>query len=648
MHLECAQRPINIELESDGDDEKIIQHFTHWHPLTLLDEDEDGKKDLQVGYCGICDQKLICSAAAYGCEECEFFVHKSCIINIPRQINNHSFHPSCPLVLLTDVSYRCSSCDEHDSGLAFRCGKCRFQLDVKCALLPTLDQSEDIADKIQFVGHKHPLVALRHNNNKENMIASEVRCGACGEKCSLESDEDPCFGCERCNFFLHKSCIINTPQQINNHSFHPSCPLTVLTPPFSYKCAGCDDEHGPVSCLAYSCEKCGFQLDVKCALLPTLEDQTKDIADKIQHVAHKHPLLAPRHNKKGAANIIASEVDRCGVCGEKCPLESYLGCERCQFFVHRPCGIEFTAKAEIYHYFHPLHPLTLSSLPIPIPTGKGTSTYSCDSCLGSIDEFLLVYRCDKCDFNLHMDCSKPKRQLLVEYEGHSHHLTFFDKTHHSAMCDICYKDARNCFFRCVACEFNLHLYCHPSAPKTITHKCHLHPLTLAKSPFEFELISPEYQEASESDDEFYCDVCEEKRFKKESVYYCEECKFIAETRCVISELLPCLTGSEGHPTGDGRAISADEENSAIASIAYLKNEMAELKEEKKPLKLKIEKLKSRLEELEAELKRKSGKLRRVKKDHFLLKYQLDHYLKEKQNPTDEASTSKGTTTADQS
>ncbi|OMO52573.1 Zinc finger, PHD-type [Corchorus olitorius] len=720
MHVECAQRgKITSTGYEDGDhSEEIIKHFTHWHPLRLV-----GKKDLQVG-CGICEN-LICfdsfSAAAYGCEECNFYIHKSCMINIPQQINNHLFHPSCPLILLIKPRFTCDGCgDQHRYDLVFRCRECYFNLDVKCAFRPTLDankilyaahnhlllalpdiiakevncdacgekfsleldedpcfgckrcdlllhkscimnipqeinhlfhpscpltlltppssyecadQSKD-ANKIQYVEHKHPLVALH------DIIASKVDhpCGICEEKLSLEPDEDPCFGCERCDLFLHKSCMINIPQEVN-HLFHPSCPLTLLTPPSfykrddndlflrrvgwddlpsSYRCAGCDDEHA--SGLAYGCEKCGFQLDAKCALLPTL-DQSKD-ADKIQHVAHKHPLLALPHNKKNN-NII----DRCGVCGEKCPSNSCCGCERCQFYIHRRCAIEYSIEAEIHHYFHPLHPLTLSSP----PTVESTTPSKCGACLGSIDEFMLVYRCAKCNFNLYVDCAKAKQQLLVKYEGHSHHLTFFDKTCTATSCHICDRAALNCFLRCVACDFNLHLYCHSSTPKTITPKCHLHPITLTESPFKFELISPEYQEASESDDEFYCDVCEEKRYKKESVYYCQECKFIAETRCVISKLLPSVVGSEGHDTEDGRVIiSTDEENSALeASIAERDEEIANLKDDKEPLEEEIEWLQNTLMARKDELERMKSKLESLETDRFLWNYQLNLNFKQR-------------------
>ncbi|OMP10165.1 DC1 domain-containing protein [Corchorus olitorius] len=517
MHVTCALRP-NIK-----SNEEIIQHFTHWHPLKLVDE-----KDLQVG-CGICE-KLICfdsaSSAAYGCKECNFFAHKSCMMNIPRQMN-HSFHPSCPLILQTTPFYfKCKGCDGgSNSQLVYRCGKCKFDLDFKCALLPTLDQSKD-ADQIQYVGHKHPLLALHDNNNKHHNVikfGSEVRCSVCEEKCSLD-EEDPCFGCERCQYFIHKQCV----------------------------------------------------------------------------------------------------------------------------------AVDF--RPEIHHHFHPLHPLILSS----IPPDEGA--FHCSACGGSIDEFLLVYGCAKCRFYLHADCAMPK--LLVKYEGHSHHLTFIDKTCAPLWCQICLDPTRNCFFGCVACDFYIHLHCHPSTPKTIRHNSHLHPLTLRRSPFKFERISPEYWEESDRFNEvFYCDVCEEKRYKLESVYYCSECKFIAETRCIISEvlfsiqfciyeakfafnsqesqllfyfvykLLPSVTGSEGHHAMD--------KNSALeASIAKRSNEIAQLRAEQRPLTLEIEKLEATLQALKVKDKAITRELREFEIDRFMWNYELNHNLKDKKKAT-EASTSKG-------
>ncbi|KAK8621954.1 hypothetical protein V6N13_097582 [Hibiscus sabdariffa] len=95
-------------------------------------------------------------------------------------------------------------------------------------------------------------------------------------------------------------------------------------------------------------------------------------------------------------------------------------------------------------------------------------------------------------------------------------------------------------------------------------------------------ISSKY--ADGSDDEFYCDACEEKRYKFESVYYCVECKFMAEVCCVIPELLASLSISEEQSGTNGRGISRDEETQVEANIEKVNVEMAE----KRPLEVDIE------------------------------------------------------------
>ncbi|OMO78991.1 hypothetical protein COLO4_24601 [Corchorus olitorius] len=283
-----------------------------------------------------------------------------------------------------------------------------------------------------------------------------------------------------------------------------------------------------------------------------------------------------------------------------------------------------------------MHPLILTALQAP-------ATMNCAACLGPVDQFRLVYTCAvNGRFFLHVDCAKPalttgRGHLLINFEGHPHPLTFFDKTHSPALCKICGEAVRNCFFRCVACYFDMHLYCHPSAPNTITHKSHLHPLTLTTSPLDFELLSPQYLEPYDPwyDDDFYCDVCEQKRDVFESAYYCAEFKFIAEVRCVISELLPSLIASEDHRTKDKQVITSTyEDNSALeAFIAVLDKNIASLKAKKKPLELKFEKLRNQLSQIE-------WNIVELERDRFLWNnYQLCHNLKEKENPTEEASTS---------
>ncbi|XVE65141.1 hypothetical protein DITRI_Ditri07aG0157500 [Diplodiscus trichospermus] len=585
----------------------IIKHFLHRHPLSFI---QNGKEDL---FCSRCQKHL--SGPTYGCSKCKFFIHDHCA-ELPPKIENF-LHP-CPLflkVLPLVVVYKCNLCAETGAGSSYRCEECNFDIHVECALKPAMKSEGE--ELIQHFTHWHPLTLLVHLKNME-MEEDRVFCFICEKLCSASATA---YGCKQCNFFLHKSCMTSIPRKIN-HFFHP-CPLILLTSPFSsYICGGCD-ERG--SALSFSCGRCRYQLDVKCALLPTVKSEGSKL---IQHFSHQHPL-ALRENMDGTAEV------RCKACGEIClgPSSTY-GCSRCNFFFHRSCAVEL--PQEIYHPFHPKHPLTLSSFP------SYEFDYYCSAC-GSDVRSMLAYRCKKCEFTLHKDCAKLKPSF--KYEPHPHLLTLFNKTD-GISCDICFKKANNFCLRCVVCRFSIHLYCHPSVPKTISFKRHIHPLTLTKSPFDYELNSPE--EAYNIDDDFYCDVCEEKRDKENDVYYCERCRFIAEARCVISVLLPFLTMSEDQSTTSSRTISTDEENSAADSmLAKLDEEIAKHTEKAKPLKVEIEslkvliqKLQARLKELEAKLEPIAWGLNKLEDDRFLYIYELEHRMKEKQYSV-EASPSEG-------
>ncbi|XVF51801.1 hypothetical protein PTKIN_Ptkin04bG0213400 [Pterospermum kingtungense] len=539
-----------------------IHHFLHPHPLELTELDE---ANIDVVVCSGCQKGF--QGPIYMCSDCKFYLHISCA-QLQREIQNY-YHP-CPLVLTIEDHTYCNFCFSPTYGFSYSCKKCNCNMHVNCALKPVpVSYWREI---VFHFCHWHYL-SLTDPKKKD----FEVRCHICDKL----SSSSPIFGCDLCMFFVHHACMINIPRQIN-HFLHPSCPLVLLIRP-RFRCEGCGN--ADYSGLSFSCGGCGFHLDVKCALICTAESED---GDKSQHTCHRYPLAPPL---------------RCRACGENCSRPSFASDEQ-------PCAVEF--PPQIHHPFHPLHPLTLCHLE-PQPN------LSCHVCRRCPDRSVRIYHCDKCDFNLHTHCAKPKEApYVLKTSGvHSHFLTFFDRTRTSFVCHICFKKALNCFFRCVACDFNIHLYCHPSAPKTIKHKYHIHPLTLATSPFEFEFISSEHSHYS--NDDFYCDVCEEKRFKFESVYYCEECRFIAEVRCVLSEVLPTLTDTEEQSTAKGRAISDDDEESSIieATIAKRNSEMAMLREKEKALEEEIEKLQAKLQALEKDLKPIESRLKELETDRAI-------------------------------
>ncbi|EXB89652.1 hypothetical protein L484_018755 [Morus notabilis] len=57
------------------------------------------------------------------------------------------------------------------------------------------------------------------------------------------------------------------------------------------------------------------------------------------------------------------------------------------------------------------------------------------------------------------------------------------------------------------------------------------------------MILTEHLDSTEDgSDEYYCDVCEEKRDKSFRIYYCEECTYAAHIHCLISEIMKVIKG----------------------------------------------------------------------------------------------------------
>ncbi|XP_040965712.1 uncharacterized protein [Gossypium hirsutum] len=232
---------------------------------------------------------------------------------------------------------------------------------------------------IQHFTHLHPL-KLVDSNQKD-----EVICSICEELCSSSSSST--YGCMECKFFLHKSCMKSIPQQLINHHIHP-CTLIFITYPYGRdECACCGERIVPR--MKFSCGACEFDLHVKCALFPTIDSED---AKEIQHFSHSHTLALVQNDEEYGSER------RCVACAQICLA--------------------------------------------PAPT----------------------------------------------FSGHQHLLTLYEKTA-DVTCHLCGVNYHNFVLRCVPCDINIHFQCHPSAPETIKYKSHLHPLTLTKSPFEFELNS---------------------------------------------------------------------------------------------------------------------------------------------------------------
>uniref|UniRef100_A0A2N9FZ82 Phorbol-ester/DAG-type domain-containing protein n=1 Tax=Fagus sylvatica TaxID=28930 RepID=A0A2N9FZ82_FAGSY len=419
--------------------------------------------------------------------------------------------------------------------------------------------------EIDHFSHEHPLTFIESEkriSTKYLKKKKKIICSGCQEFCTV-----PLYACTQCSFYLHKSCA-ELPRDFQNLFHQQHGPLVLLFDANkSFPCGACSK-----SCngFYFHCEVCNFNLHVDCAILmPGLEEIEEEEEEKeeeeeeqLQHFTHLHPLVLVEKKDE-----IVNRV-KCLICGGHCFGPCY-GCDPCGIYLHQPCAefqypqefqthrryttslthvlspcrlepIPFTAKpvtlvcwafiTTIYDYLHPEHPLSL----LLRPTNHTTQVeYRCNACCGDCSG--LTYRCDLRDFNLHVECTE--QVPTIKYESHKHLLLLVENMSGEAKCNGCDKSCDSSVLRCPQCDFNLHVQCGP-LPDTIKHKCHVDSLTLVESPVDGE---------SDSDDEFYCDVCEKKRNPRLPIYCCDQdsCPFVAAVSCVMSEVTRWLKGENG-------------------------------------------------------------------------------------------------------
>ncbi|GKV51034.1 hypothetical protein SLEP1_g57711 [Rubroshorea leprosula] len=145
-HIACVMEDQRMEVRSYMVPRKVSSwrlHFIHEHPL--FEEQVEGKL-----CCDGCSQMI--SGPAYGCEQCNFHVHKSCT-ELPFEIR-HPRHPMHPLFLVQNES-GCLKCDydrysddgysdDGYSGWSYHCGMCTVSIHLKCASLTMEEEEKEV------------------------------------------------------------------------------------------------------------------------------------------------------------------------------------------------------------------------------------------------------------------------------------------------------------------------------------------------------------------------------------------------------------------------------------------------------------------------------------------------------------------------
>jgi hypothetical protein len=281
LETKCASLPLTVQAE-------IHQE----HPLTLV------RKSVSFT-CDACGEEG--KGMFYLCAICPFLVHLQCA-SLPLTVKhvrhshplhltnslhqpqlNQSDHPLCLLCVKTvntnNMVYSCSVCDfvTHPN-----CGANKLLWDESKDTEPIEDpyvvkksklgeDKVEITVEIKHFCHEHDLELI------DEQLENDEKCDGC-----MWPIYPPFYTCTPCRFFLHKSCVELPKKKSHPLHRHPLILLpSILLPKYLCKYFICNACKRKCNGFVYHCDKCNFDLDVPCSLMP----------DIFQHEGHEHRLI---------------------------------------------------------------------------------------------------------------------------------------------------------------------------------------------------------------------------------------------------------------------------------------------------------------------------------------------------------------------
>nr|XP_023911117.1 uncharacterized protein LOC112022720 [Quercus suber] len=511
-HLQWQQQQLQqlqLQFFCEQQPHQQLLHFCDSkHPLVFVPDYRSG-----ATCCG-CQESIY--GPSYWCprDGCPgYFHHKSCA-ELPLGLH-HPLHPIHPLILSPeqidygkDIQFsNCVLCKEYKDEYTYRCSRCNFNLHITCAAVPLTMEAEF---------HDHPLIPI--------WKSFTFTCDICGK----EGKGTP-YMCQLCSFWVHGRCAYQFPRivKVVRHKHllqltHSSLEFHQSDSRFCQICVQKVDTHYGL----YYCSRCDFATHLDCAMqnkeninlqefkdedevselnesvdsttykvkFNMREDGTK-IATEIKHFSHEHDL-------KLIDEVLNNQ--KCDGC-VRAIFPPFYSCVKCSFFLHESCANLPNKKR------HPLHQRPLTLLPM-----KPSMHFWCQACHRSCNGF--TYQCEKCWFNLDVQCSMISEILI--HPGHEHQL-LLSSIPFEQNCNCC-ASSINPIFRCTTCDFSLDFRC-ATMPHSTRYKQHEHPFALS---YRVEDDSGEY----------YCDICEqERRDSKYWFYYCEDCSYPAHPDCIIGK-----------------------------------------------------------------------------------------------------------------
>ncbi|XP_038685701.1 uncharacterized protein LOC119985478 [Tripterygium wilfordii] len=164
-----------------------IRPVFHDHPLTLL---PSAPHDNGTFECSLCSNN--CHGFVYACEECKNFYADVRCASIPLNIRHPGHDHRLSFTRIHNYNSYCYSCSSKDAYL-FKCNECPFDIDYRCATLPSTARYWD---------HEHPLVLTYHTNDDGS---DAYYCDICEKK------RDPkhwYYYCAQCEYAGHPICAL--------------------------------------------------------------------------------------------------------------------------------------------------------------------------------------------------------------------------------------------------------------------------------------------------------------------------------------------------------------------------------------------------------------------------------------------------------
>ncbi|GKV51708.1 hypothetical protein SLEP1_g58339 [Rubroshorea leprosula] len=222
-----------------------LQHFSHDHPLILVEDIEIQTKE---EVCSGCWENMYKSSPFYCCPNCIFYFHKKCA-ELPLKINC-SAHRKHPLKLLAkppphQEKCSCYLCTKSYEGFVYYCSVCKLDFKAADAFLETITAAI----------HEHPL----------NPISGTILfvCNACGTHGS-----HVCFTCGEFSLIIHTDCtslrrtikIIRHPHRLSHIYFFQD-----EEEAGKRECNICHDDIN-LGYGSYCCADCNYFAHVNCAI----------------------------------------------------------------------------------------------------------------------------------------------------------------------------------------------------------------------------------------------------------------------------------------------------------------------------------------------------------------------------------------------